>query len=95
MKIEINVDGLEKNAIEIQRIVSELKTNMNHIENIVMSVEGEWQGAAELAYVAKILYLKKEFNLLYDFMIDFSQVLSTIANDYNELENNLKKKMEL
>ena len=95
MKISIDVDEMINRANAIEKISEELQMNMRNIEQLILNLGFEWQGNAELAYTAKILYIKKQFVSMYDLINDYSIVLKTAANDYKEVETTIKNQLEV
>lgn len=94
MKISIDAIALVERANSIKDLSELLNSNMKNIEKTILSLDYEWQGKSELAYVAKILYVKKQFNILYEFLNELPLVLKTIAADYEELEQQIKMLLE-
>lgn len=94
MKIYVNPDGLIDAAHEIRQMLDYLDSNIYNIENLVNNLGTEWQGKSALAYTAKIYYIKKQYKNMYDFIYNYSIALESIANEYIENENNIKKHME-
>lgn len=94
MKISIDIDEMINKIDIIEKIADDLQTNMQNIEQLIMDLGFDWQGKAELAYTAKILYIKKQFNSMYDFIIDYSIALKGIVNDYKVLESTIENQLE-
>lgn len=95
MKIYIDTEEIKNKANSIKNLADELQDNMKNIEKLILDLGLEWQGRAELAYTAKILYVKKQFSFMYDLINDYSVTLKAVANEYNELENTIKRQLEV
>ena len=95
MKISIDIDEMIKKANALENIAAELQTNMQSIEKLILDLGYEWQGNAELAYTAKILYIKKQFYALHDLINEYSLFLKAVANDYKEVETAIKNQLEV
>ncbi len=93
--IHADADQLKETADTMIRIADMLNTNMEHIESLVVNLGFEWQGQAAAAYTAKILIVKKQFEALYGFLTDSSEVIRLIADEYEENEKNLITQMEV
>ena len=52
---------------------------MKKIENLVINLGIDWQGKSEIAYAAKILFVKKQFDTLYDFIIEYTEKIYSIV----------------
>lgn len=95
MKISVDVDEMINRANIIEEIAEELQINMHNIEKLILDLGFEWQGNAELAYTAKLLFIKKQFEILYSFIIEYMQIIYSIVNDYENIENELLSKWEV
>ncbi|MCH5314361.1 MAG: WXG100 family type VII secretion target [Eubacterium sp.] len=94
MNIFVDTEELKEKANSITEVAFELNENMNMIENLILNLGVEWHGKAEIAFAAKILFVKKQFETLYDFIIDYSETIKSIVNDYEDTENQLLLQME-
>lgn len=95
MHISIDTDELAKIVYNMETINRELSANMECIENLVLGLGFEWQGKAELAYEAKILYLKKQYGYLNEFINDYCMTIKGVINDYREVEKMIIKQLEV
>lgn len=95
LDILVDTEQMKNKADAISEVAYEMKENMNRIENLVLNLSLVWKGQAEAEYAAKILYVKKRFGNLYQFIIDYSETIKTIANDYEDTENQLLSKLEV
>ncbi len=93
MKTQIDISRLNRYSEELYNINNQLDNNMQRIENLVLSLGSEWQGCAELAYVAKLLLVRKQFESLTDFINDYVYTLKSIAVDFEEVEKEIYNKI--
>lgn len=94
MNIYLETDGLISKADDMREIATYLNENMKKIENLVINLGLDWQGKSEIAYAAKILFVKKQFDTLYDFIIEYTETIYSIVNEYENIENQLLSQME-
>ena len=95
VNLYVETEQLKAKANEIKEIANQLNENMNRIESLVLNLGLEWQGTSEIAYAAKILFIKKQFETLYQFLIDYSDAIMSIANEYEETEKQLIKELNI
>ena len=76
-------------------LIDELNQNMTHIENLVNSINGDWQGDAEKAYVSKILGIKEFYSRINSFLCLYANCLIDQATAYYEHEQEIYKKISL
>ena len=95
MNIYISPDELKRKANEIAVCASTMNENMIRIQNLILGLGVEWQGNAEKAFTAKLLFVKQQFDFLYDSFIDLSETITVIAGEYEETERQLLSKMEV
>ena len=50
-KIDINIDGLKKNADTIAAKKQELQTLNKNLENLIKEINDKWEGEASVSYV--------------------------------------------
>lgn len=93
MRICVDADRLRDTANEIQQQITVLRQNMNDIECLVNSLNGEWQGDAEKAYASKILYIRKEYLEVEKFFRDYSSLLLRASEEYIQYEANLASRI--
>ena len=95
MKVYIEIEELKRKADAMMEIASELNENMTRIENLVLNLGTQWQGRAELEFTAKLLFVKKQFDILNCFFIDYSQVIHSVVAEFEAVEEELLSKMEV
>ena len=78
---------------EIRNINRQLQQNIEKIEKLVLSIEGEWQGNSGKAYVDKLIYVKSKFNVLNCFYDEYSELLKQYAEMYENHEKELLLKI--
>ena len=94
MNILVDTEQLKEKANSIAEIAYELNENMNKIENLILNLGVEWHGKSEIAFTAKILFVKTQFEALYNFFIDCSETIKAVANEYDNTESQLLSQME-
>lgn len=94
MNIYIETDRLLGKAESMRETANYLKENMGRIENLIINLDTVWQGEAGRAYIAKILFVKKQFEALYDFIMEYAEVICSIVKDYENIEKEITFKME-
>ena len=95
MSLYVETENLKKQADAMLDIAAEMRTNFTAIENLVLALGTQWQGKAELEYTAKILFVKKQFEALYNFLVDYAQVVHAAVEEYEEVEKIIITKMEV
>lgn len=95
MKIRVDPASLAERGNEILLLRDVLEETMDKIEVLVLSLDASWQGDAEKAFAARILYLKKELSGLTDFFGDCSALLLSAAEQYRIRDDTLATKINL
>lgn len=95
MKVHVETSQLKSKSEAMRLIRDELQTNMEQIEALVLSVSGAWQGDAERAYASQILYVKKEFANVISFFNDYTTLIDSFADQYDEHDRELAAKINL
>ncbi len=93
MKVSVNTDELRERCSELRAVCNDLNGNMNRIETAVLSIGNEWQGESERAFVAKLLYIRQQFNDLTNFIEDCTNLMETFATQYEEHDKELSSKI--
>ena len=93
MNIFVDTELLKEKANSVMEVAYELNENMNRIENLVLNLGVEWHGKSEIAFTAKILFVKKQFEALNDFFMDYSETIKAIVNEYENTEIQLLSQM--
>ncbi|MGN1419679.1 MAG: WXG100 family type VII secretion target [Acutalibacteraceae bacterium] len=95
LNIFVDTEQMKGKADAVLNVAYELNENMNRIENLVLNLGCEWQGESERAFAAKILFVRKQFEALYGFLVDYAEVIKCAANDYENTENQILSQMEV
>ncbi len=95
MRICVDVAGIKDMKNDIQKISDDLRTYMEQVENVVLSIDGEWQGEAEKAYVARIVYVKSQFSTVIEFLEQYIKLLDDFSDQYEEHDKELAAKINL
>lgn len=92
MTLIINPEMLCKIANEMEITTERLHQCMELIENLVVAMAGDWQGAAGTEYQNKIIALKYEYGKLETLMKDYTSILREAAENYCDIDNMLAQK---
>lgn len=95
MNIEVNLSRLYEVSNEVKNINASLQGTMDEIEQLVLSVRGDWQGEAELAFSEKIIYVKNQFSSISSFFDDYSDLLKSFAVGYEQQEADISAAINL
>lgn len=95
MNIYINLQELYERISQLENVNEMLLSNMNNIEKLVLDLGYEWQGKSALVYQAKILVIKKQYQILNSFITDYCNCVKSVISDYEELEKTIKQQMEV
>lgn len=95
MKIEIFPDKMDSVASDILLLNNELCDQMEQIEGLVLSLNGDWQGESEKAYASRILYIKNQFSHISKFFEDYAYLLRDLAVKYEENDKDISSKIHL
>ena len=93
MKIAVDADRMHSMAGEIRTTVDALRYNMDTMEILVHSLNGEWQGDAERAFASKILYVRREFKEVENFFAEYASLLERFAEEYIRHEDEVAAKV--
>lgn len=94
MNIYIETDRLLSKAENMKETANFLKENMERIEKLIINLDTVWHGEAASIYIAKILFVKKQFETLYEFIMEYTEVICSIVREYENIEKELLFKME-
>ena len=78
---------------ELHQIRTELENYMNEIETVVLSIGTEWQGNAERAYTAQLIFLRRQFNGMIRFLEEYAGLLESFSSDYETYDRELSSKI--
>ena len=95
MNIQVDTTKLVQKSNDIKSVKLDLMSTMDQIEELVLSVNGSWQGQAERAFSEKIIYVKKQFSGIATFFDDYSELLKQFAYSYEQQEADLSSKINL
>ena len=93
MKITVDADRMHSAAAEIRTTVDTLRYNMDTMELLVNSLNGEWQGDAERAFASKIVYVRNEFKEVEQFFREYASLLERFAEEYIRHEDEVTAKV--
>ena len=93
MRITVDADRMHSMAGQIRTTVDMLRYNMDTMEMLVYSMNGEWQGNAERAYASKIVYVRNEFKAVEQFFTEYASLLERFAEEYIRHEDELTAKL--
>ena len=93
MKITVDADRMHSMAAEIRTTVDMLRYNMNTMELLVHSMNGEWQGDSERAFASKIVYVRREFKEVENFFAEYASLLERFAEEYIRHEDEVAAKV--
>lgn len=91
--IAFDVERMNRMYQDLAETNQGILKNMKQIEQFVYSMEGEWQGDAQRAFAGKILYIKEQFQPLFRFLQELTELLKIQAELYEEQEDNIRKKL--
>ena len=95
MDIQVNTNALADRSFRIRDLKNELNQTMEHIELLVLSVNGSWQGDAEKAFAEKILYVKHQFSHITAFFEEYAALLDSFAVNYDRQDGDIASKINL
>lgn len=95
MSIYIEPDELAQKGNDVLTIRSELSEILDKIEILVLSLVGEWQGAAEIAFESNIVGIKQDYKQLLDFFLEYSNIIINCADRFSKYDNELANKINL
>lgn len=93
MKITVDADRMLGISGEIRSTVDILRNNMDTMELLVNSLNGEWQGDAERAYASRLVYVRREFREVERFFEEYASLLGRFAEEYTRHEEELASKI--
>ena len=93
MKITVDADRMHSMASEIRTTVDMLRYNMDTMEILVHSLNGDWQGDAERAFASKIVYVRREFKEVEQFFTEYASLLERFAEEYIRHEDEVAAKV--
>lgn len=93
MKITVDADRMNAVSGEIRVTVDALRNNMNQLEILINSLNGEWQGDAERAYAGRLVYVRREFREAERFFEECASLLGRFSEEYMRHEEELVVKI--
>jgi WXG100 family type VII secretion target len=79
---------------EIEITAERLHQCMDGIEQLVMSMSGDWQGLAGMTYAGKIVLLRQEYDKLESLLRDYARILRDAAEGYEDYDSVLAGKID-
>ena len=95
MNITVDTAEMKARSREMQSVGNDLLSYMDQVEQVVLSIGGEWQGEAERAYAARIVYIKEQFARMFDFLDSYGRLLDEFSTRYEEHDKELSAKINL
>lgn len=89
MNIQVETTQLLDKSNDIRLVKDNLAEIMEQIEQLILSVEGDWQGDAERTFSSKIVFVKKQFSNILSFFESYSYLLVSFADSYEQLEDDI------
>lgn len=80
---------------EMLSITRQLQNNMNHIEKLVLELNGEWQGQAEKLFAEKIVFVNNRYQRITLFLEEYAEQLKKHAKIYETHEEELIQRLNL
>ncbi len=93
MKIVADADRMLSVSGEIRNTADILRSNMDSIEFLVGSLQGEWQGDAERAYASRLVCVRREFREVERFFEEYASLLGRFAEEYLRHEDELSARI--
>ncbi len=93
MNIKIDTDALYRCSSTLLNVNFELQDNMNKIENLILGLGNEWQGDAAKAYQSNILFVKKQFEYMSEFITDYATNIKSVSETFDQAEKDIISKL--
>lgn len=93
MKITADADRMLAIGAEIRSMTDVLRDNMDAMELLVNSLNGEWQGNAERAYAGRLVCVRREFREVERFFEEYASLLCRFGEEYMRHEEELASKI--
>lgn len=93
--IVVDTDAMQQTYLHMRELIFELEENMQKIERLVDSVQGEWQGESEKAFMQKLFYVKTQFMRLYMFLEEYVDALEECIEQYELHEQQVYLRLTL
>lgn len=95
MDIQVDPLKLVETSNNIKNTTAELRNIMDAIEMLILSVNGSWQGDAEVAFATKIIFVKQQFANIATFLDTYSDLLVDFSIAYEQQDDDLSSKISL
>lgn len=89
--IQITPENLRSQANAIRKCRYEQETNINRIKKLVYSLEEDWKGEAQDAFVAKFQSMDSVYKRLYDVLEQYAKLMEKTANEMQSADQNIKR----
>lgn len=87
-KIDINIDGLKKNADTIAAKKQELQTLNKNLENLIKEINDKWEGEASVSYVNMLNKYLTQANKMESVLNEFYSYTTNVSNTFQNLDQN-------
>lgn len=87
-KIDINIDGLKKNADTIAAKKQELQTLNKNLENLIKEINDKWEGEASVSYVNMLNKYLAQAKKMESVLNEFYSYTMNVSNTFQNLDQN-------
>ena len=87
-KIDINIDGLKKNADTIAAKKQELQTLNKNLENLIKEINDKWEGEASVSYVNMLNKYLTQAKKMESVLNEFYSYTTNVSNTFQNLDQN-------
>lgn len=88
--IQVTPDLLESKANEVRSLKAQHDEVMTKMKNLVHSLNEQWKGEAQTAFVAKFDSMQPTFNNFSDMLEGYAKMMDTSAKTLRESDQALK-----
>jgi WXG100 family type VII secretion target len=87
-KIDINIDGLKKNADTIAAKKQELQTLNKNLENLIKEINDKWKGDASVSYTNMLNKYLAQAKKMESVLNEFHSYATNVSNTFENLDQN-------
>jgi WXG100 family type VII secretion target len=87
-KIDINIDGLKKNADTIAAQKQELQTLNKNLENLIREINEKWSGEASVSYANMLYKYLEQAKKMESVLNEFYSYTTNVSNTFQNLDQN-------
>lgn len=87
-KIDINIDGLKKNADTIAAKKQELQTLNKNLGNLIKEINDSWEGEASVSYVNMLNKYLTQAKKMESVLNEFYSYTMNVSNTFQNLDQN-------